>query len=451
MKATIIRNTYNLMMLAIFSLASCETFLDVQPRDEASDEVTIVDLGSAETALNGAYRSLASNGYYGTTFQFAIYLQGGELAWGDSRTVNREFIQHDVRSDNEEVESAWVAIYNTINQANHIIAKVPILPDQLIDGASRNRILGEAYFIRALAYFDLARTWGGVQLVLTPTESVDDTKGISRSSLAETYAQVLRDLDEAESRLPTGVNRVRATKNTVWALKARFYLYQQDWEQAEFYASAVIEDPNYTLMKPYSSWFANNVVGSRESVFETAYSNNNTNGHRNNWQPPVNGGVRRWFPTDEFISQLTDPAIGGGRKALVAQTPSGIWYGNLYYRNPPVDPSYVIRIAELYLIRAEARANLGGSRLVGALDDLNTIRDRAELKPDSASTKETLLLAIENERRFEFAFEPHRWFDLVRTGRADEVLNLTDPDKYVLPIPIGQILIDPALEQNHGY
>src|SRR5690606_5746766 len=182
------------------------------------------------------------------------------------------------RSDNEEVESVWVAIYNTINQVNHIIAKVPALSDQLIDGASRNRILGEAYFIRALAYFDLARTWGGVQLVLTPTESVDDTKGISRSSLAETYAQVLRDLDEAESRLPTGVNRVRATKNTVWALKARFYLYQQDWEQAEFYASAVIEDPNYTLMKPYSSWFANNVVGSRESVFETAYSNNNTNG-----------------------------------------------------------------------------------------------------------------------------------------------------------------------------
>src|SRR5690606_14583479 len=204
MKTMNIQNAYFPVILAFFSLASCETFLDVQPRDDASDDATIVDLGSAETALNGAYRALASNGYYGTTFQFAIYLQGGELAWGDSRTVNREFIQRDVRSDNEEVESVWVAIYNTINQVNHIIAKVPALSDQLIDGASRNRILGEAYFIRALAYFDLARTWGGVQLVLTPTESVDETKGISRSSLAETYAQVRRDLDEAESRWLTG-------------------------------------------------------------------------------------------------------------------------------------------------------------------------------------------------------------------------------------------------------
>lgn len=448
-----LRKSYYTIILAFFTLTSCEKFLDVAPRDEASDEVTIVDLNSAETAINGAYRALAAGGYYGATFQFAIYLQGGDLAWGDSRTVNREFIQNDVRSDNEEVEAVWVAIYRTINQANHVIEKVPAIPEQQIDNETRSRILGEACFIRGLAYFDLARTWGGAQLVLKPTESVNDTKGIGRSSTAETYAQALRDLNEAENRLPAAVNRVRATKNTVWALKARFYLYQQDWEQAEHYASLLIDDSNYELLKPYSSWFANNVVGTRESVFETAYSNNNTNGHRNNWQPPANGGVRRWFPTDNFISLVTNPAIGGGRSALVAQTSSGIWYGNLYYRNPPVDPSYVIRIAELYLIRAEARASLGGSKLAGALEDLNAVRDRAELEPSDAATREALLLATENERRFEFAFEPHRWFDLVRTNRAAEVINLTDPNRYVLPIPIGQIIIDPSLKdaQNDGY
>src|SRR5690606_18608112 len=119
-----VQKSYYIVVLVFFALASCEKFLEVERRDEASDEVTIVDLNSAETALNGVYRALAGGGYYGTTFQFAIYLQGGDLAWGDSRTVNREFIQNDVRSDNEEVESVWVAIYSTINQANHVIEKV---------------------------------------------------------------------------------------------------------------------------------------------------------------------------------------------------------------------------------------------------------------------------------------------------------------------------------------
>ena len=105
----------------------------------------------------------------------------------------------------------------------------------------------------------------------------------------------------------------------------------------------------------------------------------------------------------------------------------------------------VLRLAELYLIRAEARAQQGGAKLVGALSDLNAVRERAGLEPAVVSTAVELLLAIENERRFEFAFEPHRWFDLVRTGRAATVLNITDPQKLVLPLPADQLLIDKAL------
>src|SRR5690606_13829434 len=108
--------------------------------------------------------------------------------------------------------------------------------------AERDGLIGEAYFIRALAYFDLARTWGGVQLILKPTASASSLPDVKRSSLQDTYAQVLADLGEAEALLPATTNRIRATKKTVWALKARYYLYQKEWDEAIDYATRIIDD-----------------------------------------------------------------------------------------------------------------------------------------------------------------------------------------------------------------
>jgi hypothetical protein len=431
--------------------SSCKKFLEVQPKNAASDEQTIIDKASAETAIRGAYRALASGPYYGTTFQFAIYLQGGELEWGDSRTVNLQFIQHDVKADNEEVAAVWAAIYQTINRANHIIEKVPLITDASFTETLKDQVTGEAYFIRALAYFDLARTWGGVQIVLTPTLSAIDKTGIPRSSLQQTYAQVLSDLDAAENLLPQTTNRIRATKKTVYALKARYHLYQQEWQLAADNATRIINDAdNYSLAYPYSAFFENNIIATSESIFETSYSSIYPNEHRDAWQPQDKGGIRRWFPNAAFVADVTNPELGGNRSALVAKTADNRWYGNLYYRsNPKTDPSYILRIAEQYLIRAEARVHLND--LAGALEDINAIRLRADLLPSAAATAEELLLAIENERRFEFAFEPHRWFDLVRTGRAAQVLDVTDPDKYVLPVPVNELSVDETLVQNPGY
>src|SRR6478752_10392514 len=136
------------------SLVSCKKFLEVEPKNQVSDEQTIFDKNSANTALNGAYRLMASDAYYGQKFQFIIYLQGGDLGWGDSRTVNLQFIQNDVRADNEEVNNVWTGIYKTINQTNHVITKVPLInSDPALTTAVKNDILGQAYFIRALAYF----------------------------------------------------------------------------------------------------------------------------------------------------------------------------------------------------------------------------------------------------------------------------------------------------------
>jgi SusD family. len=435
---------------SLLLLVSCKKFLDVDPIDAVSDGQTIVDKSSAETAVRGMYRSLAADGYYGLTFPAIGYLSGDNVQWTGSQSIVQQFITHNVRADNAYIGNAWSAIYVTINRANHILAKVPAVNDPLFAQDLRDQLTGEAYFVRALAYFDLARTWGGVQITLEPTESASGKNGIKRSTLAQTYAQVLSDLNAAEPLLPETTNRFRATKKTVWALKTRYYLYQQEWALAEEYATKVIDDAaNYQLVQPYSAWFANNVVATPESVFELSYSATYTNGHRNQWQPPANGGTRQWAPADQLITQLNDAAVGGNRNAIIATTSAGLWYGNLYYRSPATDPAYVIRLAELYLARAEARAQQ--NKLTEAAADLDAVRSRAGLPGTTASDKGELLLAVEAERKLEFPFEPHRWFDLVRTGRAAAVLGVTNVDKYLLPIPAADVLIDPSLDQNTGY
>lgn len=446
-----IQLTKTLLLVSLLGgISSCDDFLDVKPRESLSDQSTIVDKISAETAINGVYSALASNGYYGTTFQSIGYLSGDNIVWTGSQSQVQEFINHKVNPENSTIGGAWVAIYETINRANNVIAKVPQVNDPALTQEIENRILGEAYFVRALAYFDLARTFGGVPIITTPTITPTDNSGIPRSTVEQTYAQVLNDLNLAETLLPETTDRHRATRKTVWALKARYYLYQNNWEQAESYATLLIGDASYRLVKPYGAFFQGNVRGTEESIFEIFYNGTTeVNGHRNQWQPQVNGGTRQWAPNNDVIALLNDPNVGGNRNVLVAQDNQGRWYGNLYYRTPASDPSFVFRIAEIYLIRAEARAQL--DKITEALDDLNAVRERADLSESTAATKEEILLAIEDERRLEFAQEPHRWYDLVRTGRALEVLNIEGPERLVLPIPIDQILVDQALEQNPGY
>lgn len=440
-------------------LGSCKKFLDTQPQLQVDQAEAITSAGSASSAVNGMFNTLASSAYYGSNFPALSYLSAGDINWTGSQADPNEISKHLTSATNGYVSSAWTAIYKTISSANYILSAVPKVNDPLFTTAARNQYLGEAHFVRALAYFDLARGWGGVQLILTPTLTPADHTDIPRSSLADTYAQVLKDLEAAETLVPATINRSRVTQKTIWALKARFYLYQQQWLLAEQYATQVINDTqNYTLVKPYSAFFANTAVATNESVFELAYTVSNTNGHSNWWLPPVLGGRREWAPSDALVSLLNNPAIGGNRNALIGQTaaPGNLWYGKLYYRTPlGTDPAYVIRIAEIYLIRSEARArqgNIGGTN--GGLADLNAVRDRAGIAPSTAATLSDILLALENERKVEFPFEADRWFNLVRTDRAQTVLSLPDKHLYLFPIPYQETLVDKHLageNRNPGY
>ncbi|SHM41598.1 RagB/SusD domain-containing protein [Chitinophaga jiangningensis] len=445
---------YSSILAIAITLLSCKKFLDVKPQDSVSDEQTIVDKTSAQTALRGTYRKLAADGYYGSLFQTFGYLPGDNVQWTGSQSVIQQFITHNIQADNGNLATVWSAIYATINSANHVITKVPLVKDATFTTDDRNQIVGEALFIRALSYFDLARTWGNVQITLTPTLTATDKDDTRQSTQEQVYAQALADLNAAEPLLkaPATPNPVRANLETVWALKARWYLYRGQWSDAATYASKVLTNlKNYQLQQPYSAFFAPaSTVATKESVLELSYSATYTNGHRNYWQPPANGGTRQWAPADALVTLLNDPKVGGNRSALIAKTSAGLWYGNLYYRSPATDPTYLIRIAELYLIYAEALAQQ--NRPADALLPLNAIRVRAGLDPFSNPDKAAVLQAIENERRVEFALEPHRWFDLVRTNRAGAVLGVTDVNKYLFPIPAQEVrLSNGKLTQNLGY
>lgn len=442
------KRNFSILILMSILFSACSKVLDTEPQTSISDEAVIVDQKSAQSALIGIYDAL--QGYVGSNI-VALELAGDNVVNFNS--------QNNLVANKTAAGSggSYSSVYSMINRANFVIQKVPQLGDDVVAPAAKSQILGEAYFLRALAYFDLVKFYGGVPLVLEPATAPTSHQGIKRSTKAQTYEQVLSDLNKAEELLMEKVDRNRANKFTVYALKARFYLYNEKWEQAEEYASKTIASSNFSLVKPYATFFTGK--NTPESIFEIAFSTSDRSSFYTNWLSPAQGGRHDYIPAREFVGLLLDPAQGGSRSSLLFRTPEGIYDLIQYGKQDGTSSIFVLRIAEQYLIRAEARAKKAVPDLEGAIEDLNKIKARADvplLAYDHSISKASLLLEIEKERRMELPFEGHRFIDIVRTNRAAEVFgainpNLKNPNFWVFPIPQTEIIKDPELEQNPGY
>jgi hypothetical protein len=451
--------------IALF--VSCEKFLDVQPTDALVADNPISDGRSAQAAIIAVYTELK-------TFQAYVELfgtmPGDNVEFVGSLTQYVELDNLAFSVTNPAIVPAYRSGYTLINRANWVIAEVPKVPATYdFPEDVKNHILGEAYFLRAFAYFNLGRTWGGVQLQLTPTTDLTSVGNLKRSSLADTYQQVKADLTEAERLLhdEDATTRDRAQKSSVRALRARVHLYANEWAEAEQYASQVIANTaKFELVQPYGEFFKGPFL-TKESVFEINFTSTISiltyaSGNWWKWTPSAvkSGGSFEYRPTNEIIGLLNDPNKGGGRSVLLKNSSAGT-YVALYHTTDATadvpantDPFYAIRIADLYLIRAEARAKKTPADLSGAIADLNAVRGRAgvPLFDVAVTDAQQVIRAIEEERRIEFAFEGHRWYDLVRTGRAIEVLNVGE--NYLLfPLPVDDVLSDEGLdgENNPGY
>jgi hypothetical protein len=445
MKTIYIKNTA--LFVLLFLSVSCKKYLQESPNNSLPTGSAITDANTARAAIIGTYDRL--QGYYAAYYPTLGTITADNVIFNGTLSEYLQLDQNAIPTDNVITVAAYQGIYKTINSANSVIAYVPLVNDPPLTTTERNKILGEAYFIRALSYFDLARGWGGVQLQLKPTSDLSVLKGIKRSTLDQTYDQVLADLIQAETLLPEdATTRNRAQKSTVRALRARLHLYRKQWADAETYATQVISNTKYSLVKPYKSFFTA-PFQTAESVFELAYSVNDKNSFWNLWYPSSSGGQFTLKPSDILVAKLNNAAIGGARSSLIAGSGVAV-YGVLYNTtSSSTDPSYLIRIAELYLIRAEARAQL--NKLPEAILDLNAVRARADVPPTTATTQAGLIQAIEDENNIEFAFEAHRWFDLVRTERAGAVLGVTNKNYWLFPIPYSDIQSDPDVVQNPGY
>ncbi|MFZ4861264.1 RagB/SusD family nutrient uptake outer membrane protein [Sphingobacterium sp. Mn56C] len=436
-------------------LQSCEKFLDLKPTNALLAENAIYDAKTAKALVNSAY-SRFKNYNLGSAINLAV-LPGDNVFFAGSQSQNIELDNRAFTVTNSAIVSAYSENYALINVANWAIAEIPKVQDATFLSGEQDKLVGEAYFFRAIAYFNLVRSWGGVQLQLNPTKDLTTLGAIKRSSVEDSYKQVLADLDKAEALLPAddAVTRNRVQRATVKAIRAKLYLYTKQFDLAEKEADAVIQLPKYSLVENYAQFFTLPFLSS-ESIFELSATTNNPGMSGTIWFPASGTprGSYEFRPTNQIVNLLNDPKKGGARKNLLATRGADV-YVNIYNTaSPNLNPAFVIRIADIYLIRAEARLRKSNPNIAGAIADLNRIRGRAEadLYPTTAVHTEALLQAIWEERRLEFPFEADRWYDLVRTEQAEKLLGVSR-NFWLFPIPQADVLSDPDLNgiNNPGY
>jgi tetratricopeptide (TPR) repeat protein len=434
----------NLIPLLLVALTACDELLDVQPVDETPDTEAITDAASAQAALVGAYAALAGGSYYGGDILFMNDLLADNAVHTGTLHSLAEADLLEVRADNGTVSGMWSQLYEAINRVNVILRDVPNVPG--ITAGTRARILGEAYFLRALHYHHLVRLWGDVPLVLTPPATVEEASAVTRAPAAEVYAQILEDLDAAAAAVPAAGPATRATRGAVEALRARVLLQLGDWAGAEAAAEAV-QGMGYALVEDFGDLFDPEGAPTPEDIFRTVFTPADYNVIGYYYISAACGGGRGEVALDP---DLVDAFEAGDERAdwtvlavdaelCGAKDPTTIG----------AEDVHVIRYAEVLLILAEALARQG--RLQEAVDVYNEVRVRAglaehELGTD-VTTEEDVLAAIWQERRVELAQEGDRWSDLLRTGRAEEVLG-AEPCSLLLPIPQGELDVAPNLEPN---
>ncbi len=340
-------------------------------------------------------------------------------------------------------------------------------------GDLKNKLIGDAKFIRAFCYFNLVNMFGDLPLVLSVDWKVN--ANITRASKNDVYQQIVADLLDARERMNMGytsfsdlplIERVRPNKSVLTALLSRTYLYQEDWQNAELESSLLINDSStYRLELNMNDAFIKNNV---EAIWQFEPRNNGFNSPDGVFISAflINGRPTTQFPLLLDSNLVSEFAPGDQRRNNWVQTAtvgSNTYYFPYKYKlnytgQPPAEYTVVLRLAEQYLIRAEARA--WKNDLMGSAQDLNRIRERAGLPNTLASTKEQLIDSIMQERRFElFAEYGHRWFDLKRTNKINEVMSAVAPlkgaswqstDEY-FPIPVTDIQNNPKMTQNPGY
>lgn len=372
-----------------------------------------------------------------------------------------QFESYTVRSTNQQVGLYWKVNYNVIFRSNKVLEHLSVVGSD----ALRSQLEGEAKFNRALAHFNLVRAYGDIPIV-DRVVGIADTDYFDRDPKSNVLVFIVQDLEDAVALLPAkgSVEFGRATKGAAQGLLAKVYLNVGNYSGAEALLSSLINDPSYALETNYSDVFYSE--GNNEILFAIPYLNDDIIESQDFSFEMTNGGVVSGlnYLTDDFIANM-DP-LDTARTAVLQNPSNPAEVGKFLTTSANArlcgNDWIVLRLADVYLMHVEAiMAGVETTQNMEAITSFNTIRSRVGLSevPTDGSGEISLAMLLK-ERRYELAFENHRFYDLVRTGQAQTVLtdfatgegyifNSTD---LILPIPLAEINVSEGLlTQNPGY
>lgn len=460
---------------------SCTDQLEVEPISSITVENFYNNSDDAKSAVNSIYSMLTSHHLY-NQYNETMQSQGTDDSdWGNGRNTSNsgknEMDKFLYTPATELLYEYWVASYKVINTANTVVEKVGPMD---IDQEMKDQFIGEAKFLRGLIYFNLVRLWGDVPLSTKSTTTLDGLQ-IPRSPATEIYDFIIDDFLAAKSLLPltyASTEKGRATKGAAMTMLCNVYLALERYQEAANEAQAVTDLGIYSLMDQYSDIFATENENGPESIFEIQYMITPEGGLGSSYAGFMAPSSKGGYGDNPVTKNLYDVYPQGDLRRDVniyqdLTAPASIkepFYVNKYdERGPEVgdngDNYIITRYADLLLMHAEA-LNALNENDNNAYNLFNQVRRRAYGLPTSLEssidlqlglTQEQFLDSVLLERRKELAFEGHRRFDLLRTGKLVEAINASNPDilveeKHLLfPIPQTERLVNPNLTQNLGW
>lgn len=435
----------------LLSLSSCKKLLEVEPAYIKTASQIYGSDSSANEVVASLYSKMITNSYESSIPLSTAVLSDEMLPIGYAAQTYQDWYINTLKPNTSTTNAFWTDSYNLIYLANSIIEGLNKYTG--VSDAGKKQFIGEAQFIRAFVYFYLVNFYGDVPMI-TVTDYKKNSS-LPRVATDSIYHLIIRDLSSAEDLLHDSYpssGRVRANKWAAKALLSRVYLYTGDSVNAGIKASEVIGNNSVYSLEPLDKIFQSD---SREALLQEWNQQGVALGmytQGGNASFAVSPPLLDAFDASDnrkasFINEAQDEA--GNRVYL-----------NYKYRLSLPDSykeyNVVLRLAEQYLIRAEALAKQG--QLVMAIADINMIRERAGLE-DLPSTlqKDDILSAIEQERRVELCFEwADRWLNLKRLHHLDAVMQVAKPATWLstsalLPVPYPEIQTNRALTQNPGY
>jgi len=444
-------------------LFSCQK-LDVDSPTDVPTENVFKNADGLRSALTGLYSNLQQRDYYGAYYPLMSDLNSDVCTAGgyDIPALN-DIGAHAVTASNVYAEKMYLALYKCIANANEILESVDKITDVNLSDDERKSIKGQALAIRGMVHFDALRMFGyhwdvsssyGIPVVLTVQAAYDV---VQRSSVADSYTAILKDLNDADALLDgSDLSAQYANALFVKGLLARVYLYQKDYDNAASFATAVIDDGTYALLdaEKFETIYTGRL--SSESIFELSFDAQNQSAYNGStYVRPDALRTEIFFLANQGMKDFFDARTGDKRSELldfvdndVSILPDG---RTQKYRGEVTkdNPAYILRIAELYLIAAEAKKFAGGG-----LEYLNTLRENRGLSALDAGDvpdEDSFLQAVLDERLAELNFEGHRYFDLARYQKIQDVLGV-DNTNSVFPIPQREVTAtNGALAQNPGF